>query len=131
MTLTYPAIVYERKGGYTIEVPDISGCKNRAASLGRLITEGTNNASGRILSMLEHQKPVPKASPGEAICPGPGGFVIVLVLDMDAFVEKFGHKAIRKNVTVPAWLNTFAEEENLNFSRILRDALQDIYFRRQ
>jgi hypothetical protein len=81
--------------------------------------------------MLEHQKPVPKASPAPALCPGPGGFVIFLVLNIDAFEEKFGPKAIRKNVAVSTWLNTFAEEKNLNVSRVLRDALQDIYFRSQ
>ena len=32
-------------------------------------------------------------------------------------------KAIRKNVTIPAWLNELAEEKNVNFSNVLQNAL--------
>ena len=31
----------------------------------------------------------------------------MLVLDMDAYAEKYGEKAVRKNLTIPAWLNPF------------------------
>ena len=35
-----------------------------------------------------------------------GSFVNLLVLDMDEYTEKYGTKTIRKNITIPAWLNT-------------------------
>jgi predicted RNase H-like HicB family nuclease len=131
MTLTYPAIFYERKGGYTIEVPDISGCKHHALTLGRAIDTAKKNAASRILTMLEHKKPIPNASHITAIRPAPGGSIFFIILDMDAFAEKYGSKAVRKNITVPSWLNSFAKENHINFSHVLRDALQDIYFRSQ
>ena len=46
---------------------------------------------------------------------------------MDAYAEKFGNKAVRKNLTIPAWLNTFAEQNHVNFSKILTDALTALY----
>jgi hypothetical protein len=46
---------------------------------------------------------------------------------MDAYTEKYGNKAIRKNLTIPAWLNTFAEARNINFSQVLQDSLIAIY----
>ena len=49
--------------------------------------------------------------------------VNMLLLDIDAYEEKYGEKAVRKNLTIPAWLNTFAEKNNINFSQILQDAL--------
>lgn len=49
--------------------------------------------------------------------------VNLLLLDLDSYAEKYGDKAVRKNLTIPAWLNTFAEKNNLNFSKILQDAL--------
>ena len=51
----------------------------------------------------------------------------LLTLDMDAYAEKFGNKAVRKNLTIPAWLNTFAEQNHVNFSKILTDALTALY----
>ena len=127
MQLTYPAIFYEDEGAYAVEVPDLPGCVSGGDSLVEAIFMGTDAASRWVLDELEDGKPVPKASPIEAIHPEPGGFVSILVLDMGAYAEKYGNKAVRKNLTIPAWLNTFAEERHVNFSKVLQDSLIAMY----
>jgi predicted RNase H-like HicB family nuclease len=127
MKLTYPAIFYEGEGGYAVEVPDLPGCVSGGGSLVEAILMGVDAASGWLLTELEDGKPVPEASPLEAIHPDQGGFVSILVLDMDAYTEKYGSKAIRKNLTIPAWLNTFAEARHINFSQVLQDSLIAVY----
>jgi predicted RNase H-like HicB family nuclease len=129
MKLTYPAIFYPwgYSPGYTVEVPDLPGCVSEGDSLAEAIIMGTDAASGWVLTELEDGKPVPKASPIETIHPKDGGFVSMLVLDMDAYAEKYGNKAMRKNLTIPAWLNTFAESRHINFSQVLQDSLTAIY----
>jgi predicted RNase H-like HicB family nuclease len=127
MQLTYPAIFYEGEGGYAVEVPDLPGCTSGGGSLAEAIIMGTDAASGWVLTELEEGKPVPKASPIDAIRPEAGGFVSILVLDMDAYAEKYGDKAVRKNLTIPAWLNTFAEAQHINFSQVLQDSLMTLY----
>ena len=47
----------------------------------------------------------------------------MLVLDIDAYAEKYGEKTVRKNISIPAWLNTYGEKNNINFSRVLQEAL--------
>lgn len=92
----------------------------------------TDAASGWVLDELEDNNSVPKASSIKDIIPdSEDGFVNLLVLDMDAYAEKNGVKAIRKNLTIPAWLNTFAEKNDINFSQVLQDALLDIYRKKQ
>jgi predicted RNase H-like HicB family nuclease len=129
MQLTYPAIFYEGEGGYAVEVPDLPGCVSGGATLAEAITMGTDAASGWVLDELEDGKPVPKASALTNIHPEGNGFVSLLVLDMDAYAEKYGNKAVRKNLTIPAWLNTFAESKHINFSQVLQDSLMEIYQR--
>ena len=34
-------------------------------------------------------------------------------------------KAVRKNISLPSWLNEKAEKEGINFSRVLQEALLD------
>ena len=134
MKLTYPACFYpceEKQGGFTVEVPDLPGCVSEGSTLADAILMGTDAASGWVLDELEDGKPVPKASPLENIIPDPGGFVSMLVLDMDAYAEKYGEKAVRKNLTIPAWLNTFAENNHINFSQVLQDSLTVLYQQRQ
>jgi predicted RNase H-like HicB family nuclease len=129
MRLTYPAIFYpwDDGPGFTVEVPDLPGCVSEGDSLAEAILMGTDAASGWVLTELEDGKPAPQASPVEAIRPNAGGFVSVLVLDMDVYAEKYGNKAVRKDLTIPAWLNTFAEARHINFSRVLQDSLTALY----
>ena len=127
MQLTYPAIFYKGEGGYAVEVPDLPGCTSGGASLAEAIIMGTDAASGWVLTELEDGKAAPQASPIEVIQPEAGGFVSMLVLDMTAYAEKYGNKAVRKNLTIPAWLNTFAETKHINFSQVLQDSLTALY----
>ena len=130
MKLTYPAIFYEGEGGYAVEVPDLPGCVSGGKTLAEAILMGTDAASGWVLDELENGKPVPPASPVDTIHPKAGGFVSVLILDMGDYAAKYGKKAVRKNLTIPAWLNTFAETKHINFSQVLQDSLTVLYEQR-
>lgn len=134
MKLIYPACFYpfaDKAAGYTVVVPDLPGCVSEGDSLAEAIAMGVEAASGWVLDELEEGGVAPKASAIESIVPEPGGFVSLLLLDMDAYAEKYGQKAVRKNLTIPAWLNTFAEKKHINFSQVLQDSLTEIYRKQQ
>lgn len=134
MKLTYPACFYpceEKEGGYTVVVPDLPGCVSEGDTLADAILMATDAASGWVLDELEDGNTVPTASPLKNIVPDVGGFVSMLVLDMNSYAEKYGDKAVRKNLTIPAWLNTFAENNHINFSQVLQDSLTAIYQNQQ
>lgn len=129
--LLYPACFYpceEKQGAYTVIVPDLPGCISEGDSLEEALTMATDAASGWVLDEMEDGNPVPKATDIKTIqLQNPYGFVNLLVLDMDAYAEKYGEKAVRKNLTIPAWLNTYAESRQINFSQVLQDALTSMY----
>ena len=129
--LLYPACFYpcEEQEGYTVVVPDLPGCVTQGGSLIDAVSMAVDAASGWILDEMEDGNPIPPASNVEDVQADerPGGFVNLIVLDMDAYAEKYGEKAVRKNLTIPAWLNTYAEANNINFSRVLQDALVAMY----
>ena len=131
--LLYPACFYpcEEQEGYTVVVPDLPGCVTQGKSLIDAIGMAVDAASGWVLDEMEDGKPIPPASKIEDVQADerPGGFVNLIVLDMDTYAEKYGEKAVRKNLTIPAWLNTYAEANNVNFSRVLQDALVAMYQR--
>lgn len=129
MKLVYPAIFepWDDGTGYTVTVPDLPGCTTEGNTLADAILMAEDAASGWVLDELEDGNAAPAASKPEAIQTDPGCLVNLLVLDMDAYAEKYGSKAVRKNLTIPAWLNTFAEQHNINFSQVLQDALNKMY----
>lgn len=51
-------------------------------------------------------------------------FISFVNIDMDDYRKKFDNKAVKKTLTIPGWLNTLSEKNNVNFSQILQDALK-------
>ena len=127
--LIYPACFYPcEKEGYTVVVPDLQGCVTEGRTLAEAVEMAVDAASGWVLDELEEGSPIPKASNMKDVrLENEDGFVSMLVLDMDAYAEKYGSKAVRKNLTIPAWLNSFAEKNGINFSKVLQDSLTAIY----
>jgi len=87
------------------------------------ILMGIDAASGWLLDELEDGNPLPKASDVCDIHPEDGGIVSLLVLDMDAYAEKYGKNAVRKNLTIPACMNTYIESHELSLSQIAQEAI--------
>jgi hypothetical protein len=53
-----------------------------------------------------------------------GQTIISLVdIDTDEYRRKIDTKTVRKNVTIPSWLNYEAERAGINVSRVLQEAL--------
>ena len=126
MKLIYPAVFHpfsDGSGGYTVEFPDLLGCVTEGRNLQEALEMATDAASGWILDELEEGNAIPEASKYEDIDVDNNGQVNMILLDMDTYAEKYGEKAVRKNVTIPAWLNTFAEKQKINFSQVLQEAI--------
>ncbi len=126
MKLVYPAVftAYEDgTGGYAVEFPDLPGCVTGGDDMAEAIFMAEDAASGWVLTELEEGKKAPKASPLGDIKVGPDQFVNMVALDMDSYAAKYGSKAVKKTLTIPAWLNTFVEQNNISCSMVLQEAL--------
>ena len=106
-----------------VEFPDLPGCVTWGENLEQAIERGIDAASGWILGELADGKQIPRASEYSEIIVKEGCIVNMLRLDIEAYGEKRGIKAVRKNLTIPAGLNAFAKENNINFSKLLQNAL--------
>ncbi|ATU20713.1 type II toxin-antitoxin system HicB family antitoxin [Bifidobacterium choerinum] len=131
MKLTYPVILepYEEDGGgYVATVPDMPGLVTYGSSLSETMEMVQDAACGWVLTELEDGRPAPRATAlMDVDTEDVNAQKALILLDMDAYAEKYGRRAVRKNVTIPAWLDTWASRQNLNYSHTLRDALESEY----
>lgn len=127
--LAYPAVFHlAEEGGYSVEVPDLKGCVSEGNTLAEAIDMITESACGWVLDELEEGKKAPVPSTYEDISNSyKGEIVSLIVLDMVSYAEKYGNKSVRKNVSIPAWLNTYAEKNNLSLSEILQNTLVKMF----
>lgn len=128
MKIIYPAVLSpcEKKEGYTITIPDLNGCVSEGDTLEEAIAMGTDAACGYIISELEEGKSLPKPTNQSKIKLKKNQLTSLVVCDTDLYDERYSKKVIRKNVSIPAYLNTYGELHNINFSKILKDALMKI-----
>ena len=47
----------------------------------------------------------------------------MIALDMDSYAAKYGDKTVKKKLTIPAWLNTYVENNHISCSAVLQEAL--------
>ena len=112
----------EKDGGFTVTFPDVE----EVVTYGDTIEEAVEMAKqclGMCLETREMEgKEFPKATYGdlefEKNC-----FYMLIEFDLLEYKKKYNRKSIRKNVTIPAWLNELAEASNVNFSNVLQNAL--------
>ena len=127
MKLIYPACFYPSEDGYTVVFPDLPGCVTEGDTLSEAMEMAIDAASGWLLDEVEENKQLPKATDIKKVIPNEyeNGFVSLIGVDLDEYSLKYGNKAVKKTLTIPAWLNTIAEENNVNFSHVLQGALKD------
>lgn len=122
----YPAIFQpETVGGYSVAFPDLPGCFTEGDSLEEAITMARDALGLYLYSLEEDSEPIPPASSLDTVRTELGGFVSLIDIDMLAYCQKYDNRAVKKTLTIPAWLNTMAEADNVNFSQTLQAALKE------
>lgn len=125
----YPVLFTFTEECILVEVPDLE-----------VLTEGKDMLNAVEMARdaielkgitLEDEKiPMPKPTRLEDIDVTNGEFsqdgkTIVSLVDIDTteYRRKVDNRTVRKNVSLPSWLNYKAEEAGINVSRVLQDAL--------
>ena len=77
-----------------------------------------------IVSYQDAKKEIPEPSTIDELKPEDGGTVSWIIADPDEYRKKTDNQAVRKNVSLPSWLNYEAEKAGLNFSSVLQEGLK-------
>lgn len=100
MKLSYRVCIYPNSmnDGFTAIVSDLPGCVTCGDTIQEVFEMAVDAASGWVLTELEDGNAPPRSSEIATIRPDeyPDGFTSMLILDMDAYAEKYGEKAVRK-----------------------------------
>jgi len=108
-------------GTYFVEVPDL-GVMTQGTDLANAIVMARDVIKLTILELEERKEEVPAA--GSVALDAKEGILISYVdIDMKDYRERYGSKSVKKNCTIPQWLSSMAEEQGLNFSKVLQEAL--------
>lgn len=120
--VVYPAKLLEKEGVILVSFPDVEGCFSEGVTT-EDATINAQEALGLHLSSLQERKlDIPKASKlADVVCVKNEDKALITT-DVDKYHKC---KSVKKNLTIPSWLNERAEERNINFSQLLQRALRE------
>ena len=127
MKYAYPAIFHEEDGKILASVPDLPYIN----TFGNDVPDALYMAQDAIEMWLwdaeNNSDPIPPPSGLDEIANScePGQFVSLVAADTDAYRRQYDTRAIKKTLSVPAWLNHQAEQANAPFSQILQQGLKE------
>ena len=123
MKYIYPAIISKEDDGYLVDFPDFESCYTDGDTWEEAIENAEDALALMLWSMESDKEAIPPAS-NPTVIAVPEGAVLVCVKADTLPVRKLNDKrTVRKNITLPGWLDTIAREHNINFSKLMQNAL--------
>lgn len=121
----FVAIFNYAKDGISISFPDLPGAFSSANTTEEAI-RNANEVLGLVLyDMEEDKKDIPKPTSLDNIQCKENEKTVLINVWMPLVRNELDEQAVKKTLTIPQWLNRLAEEQNVNFSKLLQTALKE------
>lgn len=121
---SFPAFLYYDDDGISIEFPDLPGCCPCAKSTEEAFRNAREALGLHLFGMEQDGDPIPHPTRISDLHPENDAVVAMFEVFMPAVRDRMNNKVVKKTLTIPAWLNSVALENNVNFSQTLQDALK-------
>lgn len=119
----FPAIFTKEDIGYSVSFPDVPGCNTQGKTLSEALAMAADALNLMLYSCEEDGLPINKPSDIRTLKLEDNEITSLVSADTVEYRRFFDNKAVKKTLTIPNWLNTLSERENINFSAVLQDAL--------
>ena len=121
----FPAIFNYAEDGISIEFPDLPGCFSCADTDEEALYMAKDALRGFLLVMESNEEVIPSPTPLQKIKLENNQRAVLLDVCLTFYRDAYQNRAVKKTLTIPAWLNDLAEKENINFSFALQNALKE------
>lgn len=120
----YPAVFEQEDDGVSVYFPDIEGCFTSGADLAEAIQMAQDALCLMLYDREETGEKIPPASKIKDLVLNENETASLICCDTLEYRKLYDNKAVKKTLTIPAWLNTMAEKQGINFSLVLQNALK-------
>ena len=130
---TYPTFIVNNKGRFLVFVPDMD-IYTEGSSLTDAISMARDAIGIKGITLEDDGRDIPDPSTSDQamlkaqndadeILDYSKGLLTFVDVDFHEYRIKHDNKMVRRNVTLPCWLNYAADKAQLNVSKVLQEAL--------
>lgn len=123
----YPAVFVRENGLYSVDFPDLKGCRTAGDSLADAMIMAEDVLAFALYCRESRSESIPTPSETESIQIPSEGFVNLVACDTLSYQRRNRTRAVKKTLTIPEWLDAIAKEHNANFSHDLQEILIEKY----
>ena len=122
----YPVILSpEKEGGYSANFPDLESCYTQGENLADTLEMAKDVLELTLYGLEEKEASIPASSNMSELSVNTGQIVSLVTANTISYRRFYDNKAVKKTLTIPSWLNTLAERQDINFSFVLQKALKE------
>ena len=128
MKYIYTATFVPNEDGtkYYCRVPDLPGCITTGSTIDDAIEMITDAASGWLVVAEDEGNEIPAPTPQYKLDIPENAICSIIRIDTFAYRAATDTRAVRKNVSLPAWMAALAEKRGVNCSQVLQDGLMQL-----
>ena len=125
MNYIYPAIFYpEDDGRFSVIFPDLNDLATYGDNLADAFAMASEACGQYLFNSLKDGEALPAPSDIDDVEKDEdAAFVNMVCVNLDEYARTYDDKAVKKTLSIPAWLNTACENLGVNYSKILKEAL--------
>lgn len=136
MLSIYPACFFREGEGYSVVFPDLNDLATQGDTFEEAMEMAIDCLAGYLHTCKMDGESVPEPSRLSDIDPEAIAkeldpefrtgefFVNMVAVDVDSYAKEHFERSVKKTLSIPAWLNAAALEQNINFSQVLQEALK-------
>lgn len=120
----YPALFHYAQDGISVSFPDLPGCFTCGDDSEEAFRMAREAMALHLYGMEQDDETIPEPSVPTSLSFEAGEVVTLIEAWMPPFRDEMENRAVKKTLTIPKWLDDLAQENKVNFSHVLQDALK-------
>lgn len=122
MNYIYPAIFYpEANGKYSVIFPDLNDLATYGDNLADAFAMAQEACGQYLFTSLRDGDVLPAPTAINAVkSDDPTALINLICVNLDNYARAYDDRAVKKTLTIPAWLNTACDNCGINYSKVLR-----------
>ena len=130
MLHAYPGCFFQKKDGtYCVVFPDLGNISAFGDDFDSTLASAVDVLAKHIFNAKLNDDELPPPSDMHMLKPSydemlyTRAFINVVSVDAEEYAKTHFERAVKKTLTIPQWLNESAVAQNVNFSKVLQNAL--------